>query len=110
MLFTRKAAPVDVEPESVLTHYRIFAADDGRHFAGVIERTGKARVSTFIVDWDPDNMVGTTSSGRRYRLSGPPGTNGIAEYAWRTWSSKYGIDESTDVTDEYSPAARPGLN
>lgn len=105
-----QAPSPDQQPEAILRNYRVYSADDGHHFAGLNEVTGKGRVSTAIVTWDPDTMTGTTQSGRRYRLEGPPDDTGVAQVAWVTWSMGYGISEFTDVTAEYSPAARPGLN
>ncbi|MDW3523092.1 hypothetical protein NQ316_26330, partial [Escherichia coli] len=84
--------------------------DDGAHFAGLNAVTGKGRVSTSIATWDPDTMIGTTQSGRRYRLQGPPDESGMATAAWLAWSRSYWITDFTDVTGDYSPAARPGLS
>jgi hypothetical protein len=100
----------DLEPEAILSGYRVFASDDGHHFAGFNQVTERFRVSTSIVKWDPDTMIGITRSGRRYRLGGPPDDSGSAEAAWLAWSTNNGISEFTDVTGEYSRAARPRLN
>lgn len=107
----RTPKPVEAEPEVVLTDYRVYVADDGHHFVGRHGVSGKGRVSSAIATWDPDTMSGTTSSGRRYSLSGPPGQEGGAsELVWLAWAASNGIVEYSDVTAEYSPAARPGLN
>jgi hypothetical protein len=67
-------------------------------------------VSTAIATWDPDTMTGTTRSGRHYRLEGPPDESRMTEMIWRAWAASYGISDHADVTGDYSPAARPGLN
>ncbi|MGY3581979.1 hypothetical protein ACVIGB_001098 [Bradyrhizobium sp. USDA 4341] len=111
IISSSRSAPSPAEqPEAVLRYFRVYAADDGHHFAGLNEVTGKGRVSTAIATWDPDTMTGTTQSGRRYSLQGPPDESGMAKAAWLAWSMRHGISDFTDVTVDYSPAARPGLN
>jgi hypothetical protein len=100
----------DQQPEAILRNYAVYSANDGHHFAGLNEITGKGRVSTVIATWDPDTMTGTTQSGRRYCLQGPPDESGVALAAWLAWSRPYGIAEFTDVTGDYSPAVRPAPN
>ncbi|KKM65564.1 hypothetical protein LCGC14_1489980 [marine sediment metagenome] len=48
-------------------------------------------------------MVGTTRSGRQYRLTGQPGYDGDASYVRDQWLSinKLTEEDVTDVTGEY---------
>lgn len=110
LVVSSPAPSPDEQPEAVLRAYRVFAAADGHHFAGLNGITGRGRVSTAVASWDSDTMTGITSSGRRYRLEGPPDATGMAEVLYVAWAHDKGLVEHEDVTSDYAPSARPGLN
>ena len=107
-----QSKPVEVDPDSVLTDYGVFHADDGDHFSGVRAIDGKGRISTPIVEWDPESRVGTTQSGRRYQLSGEPDGGHVPAGLWRIWCAAHGVPEhaTEDVTDKYILGPAPSLN
>lgn len=69
-----------------------------RHFVGFNVTEIEGRVSSQILEFDPCAMLGRTRSGRIYRLEGPMGYNGDAEYTWSRWLAIYNIDRSTVKT------------
>jgi hypothetical protein len=72
-LVNRNAAPVSEQPEECLTRWRISRAPDGeRQFVGLRANGHTIRLSSPIVQYDPQTQTGQTVSGRRYRLIGPP--------------------------------------
>lgn len=83
---------VAIEPNAVLVQFAVYEipAKDGsdkkeHHFVGYNLVTGDGRVSSRIVSYDKGSRTGVTRSGRTYKLSGEPGTNGDAEYVWSIW-------------------------
>ncbi len=84
--------------------------DGGRHFVGFNPQTGKARVSSPIVSFDPALMSGTTRSGRVYTLFGEPDHGAATGLAWGVWCMRNGIDPTTtrtaDIAGTASPAAK----
>lgn len=99
--------PVETAPVVILTRWMVFSvpSPDGkgrdRHFNGYNQTEG--RVSSKIVDFDPEKMLGTTRSGRKYRLYGPPGFSQDAHYVLGQWLeiNKVDVADLEDVTDEY---------
>lgn len=99
-------AGIDQEPETVLAHYRIYELPNGdRHFCGYVPAHRDGRVSSKIVAWDAGSRIGTTRSGRRYRLAGEPGHDGEAQYVWAAWKRINDVTDFRDVSDEYAPGA-----
>lgn len=94
-------APVSEDPRIRLADWRVFALPDGdHHFVGYnIGNTG--RVSSKIVSFAPETMTGVTRSGRVYELVGAPGYDSDGLYTWATWKRINGIEECTDVTEQY---------
>ena len=101
---------VKVEPAIRLTHWQVFSIPsldgEGRshHFNGRADRSGDpGRVSSRIVDFDPETMTGTTRSGRKYRLVGSSGFSGDPAYVWDRWASFNKVDPKKviNVTNEY---------
>ena len=82
-----RPAPVSDDPEVTLRHWAIIEMSDtkDRHFVGYNIGTRDGRVSSKIVSFDPKTMTGKTRSGRVYKLEGPPGSDGDAEYVLRIW-------------------------
>ena len=103
---------VGVAPDIELTHWQVFSIPslDGegmdRHFSGCAAREGDpGRVSSRIVTFDSETMIGTTRSGREYQLVGPPGgRRGDPDYVWNQWASFNKVDPEkvVNVTGEYT--------
>lgn len=106
-----KTIPVAEQPDYVLQSWQVYELPslDGEgmdhHFVG---RGGygfdPGRVSSRIVEFDPEQMVGITRSGRRYQLQGPPGHSGDGNYVFDRWLKMFEVDTSkvTDVTEQYT--------
>ncbi len=76
-------ASVADEPELRLISWSIRQDTTGaRYFVGVRADDYTGRVSTRIVEFDPETRRGRTASGRIYELLGPPGVDREAEYVW----------------------------
>lgn len=104
-----RVPPIPIEPETVLSHYRVFELPEGsRHFCGYVAPDREGRVSSQITSWDPETRTGTTMRGRRYRLEGEAGFDPDAEYVWDQWKRINAIDELRDVTEDYAPHPVPG--
>lgn len=62
------------------------------------------RVSSRVVVFDREKMVGETRSGRKYKLVGEPRPfNKDARYVWNMWARIMEVDPETitNVTDQY---------
>jgi len=106
---TWQVAALAAEPEIRLVEWRIMETDRSeRHFIGARLDNGTGRVSTAIVEFDPDGMTGVSQSGRVYELVGPPGWNENADYVWSVWRAVNRVSCYADVTD--SALRRPGAN
>ncbi len=93
---------VSEDPKVELVRWRVFETETGeRHFVGLRPSLGTGRVSSAIIDFDPGSRTGTTSSGRRYVLMGPPCFDSDGDYTWALWSLINGVTSSRDVTDEW---------
>jgi hypothetical protein len=102
---------VKVEPDIRLTHWQVFSIPsldgEGRdhHFNGCAARAGDpGRVSSRIVNFDSETMIGTTRSGREYQLVGSPGgRRGDPNYVWDQWANFNKVDPKKviNVTNEY---------
>ncbi len=93
-------AAVNEQPEIILCDWRVVQIEDGsRHFVGynVVDREG--RVSTDIVKFDPETMIGVTRSGRAYLLQGDPGCHPDADATWDGWAALNKVQSATDVTE-----------
>lgn len=103
---------VDEQPIVVLSSWSVFELPDGdRHFVGFHAAVSTGRVSSKIVDWDDQEKVGTTRSGRRYQLMGETGYDSDANYVWGAWLAGYKIDplSTTNVSSQYDGAPWPEL-
>jgi len=104
-----KTDSVSTEPAIELVKWNVFAAlaqngvDYDSHFNGYSTSGYEGRVSSKIVAFDKETMIGTTRSGRQYRLTGQPGYDGDASYVRDRWLSinKLTEEDVTDVTGEY---------
>jgi hypothetical protein len=103
--------PVGDEPDVELTRWRVLEIPsiDGegmdRHLNGSAAHAGDpGRVSSKIISFNSKTMVGTTRSGKKYRLKGIPGCSGDPLYVWDRWAAfnKVDPDKVIDVTGEYT--------
>ena len=96
-----KTVPVDDEPEIILGSWSVRELPDGdRHFVGYNHaHGGEGRVSSKILEFDPESLKGRTRSGRVYQLEQHgAGINLDAEYVWNQWKIINKVEEYTDVT------------
>lgn len=71
------------------------------HLAGYIPKRKTGRVTSPIQEFDKSTMRLTTSSGRVYKLDGPPSLKGETRLVWEEWKEKYDIPNDKDVTHQY---------
>lgn len=106
-----KTKPVDQEPELYLDPWWVFAVSspDGtgkdHHLNGFVIPGLYGKVSTKIVSFDPEKRVVTTSTGRKYFLTGRQGCNNDALYVLWKWLEIAELTEAEieDVTHLYLP-------
>lgn len=104
MLITT-VAPVDKQAQVTLERWRVRETAGGkRYFVGYCVETQTGLVSTVIRSFDIVTGLGTTSSGRRYLLSGWPCFDAEAERIWDRLAEQHDISETKDVSMEYLPA------
>lgn len=97
-----RTSPVSQTPVLKLVQWSVFQTETGeRHFVGYNVTEGEGRVSSAIVEFNPETKQGRTSSGRIYQLAGEPGFNGDAAYTWGRWCEINRVSEQRDVTEEY---------
>lgn len=106
-----RTVPVENDPKIGLSNWRVFAVPSpngeeiDHHFNGynIYYGSGEGRVSSKIVEFDQEQMVGTTRSGRKYQLLASPGFNLDADYVFQRWLdiNKVNEEDVTDVTEEY---------
>jgi len=108
-----KVAPIDTEPEITLSDWTVFGVTSklwpGKtcHFVGYNHAGREGRVSSAIVRFDCDKMLGETRSGRIYQLHGTQGSgspDGL--HVWSLWCLRNEIIESRVV----DPAQLSGLS
>jgi hypothetical protein len=98
-----KVASINEEPEITLTDWCVWQLPNGdRHFNGWNVNGKEGRVSSAIVYFDPRSMTGKTTSGRIYKLSGPPRTSLDGLYVWNAWCNINSINlaEMVEIMDE----------
>jgi hypothetical protein len=72
-----------------------------RHLVGFIPEDSTGRVSSAIQYFDSDKRLIETSSGRRYKLHGLPGSHANARHVWGRWKDFNNVRNEQDVTIEY---------
>ena len=88
-------------PNFVMTRYGVFELTNGeRHFFGFHAGGNRGRISSPIVAFAKASMIGTTMSGRTYRLQGLPGGAEVLVLA-QIWCATHGVDIRCDVTEEF---------
>ncbi len=105
-----KTNPVTDEPVIELVKWSVFRvpAPNGdprgdQHFNGYSTSQYEGRVSSKIMAFDQETMVGTTRSGRKYQLMGQPGYDGDAAYIRDHWLRMNHLkeDDVEDATGDY---------
>ncbi|MDZ7577315.1 MAG: hypothetical protein U0904_03970 [Candidatus Nanopelagicales bacterium] len=104
------ARPVDQVPAIKLSRWAVAQLPDGdRHFVGWNRTEGEGRTSSRIVAFDEASRTGTTNSGRRYMLVGPPASevrdfDGDADYTFGVWCHINSVDPASVgwVTSDYA--------
>ena len=86
------AASIDDQPEVSIGDWSIKQTDKGEYFVGTTN-DGGGRVSTQIMEFDIEKMVGKTKSGRVYHLNGPSGYSSNGEYVWDFYKIRNGLTE-----------------
>jgi hypothetical protein len=81
------------KPPAEVTAYRLVVAYD--------RTSGHGRVSTPIVDYDPEKRWACTRSGSRYELRGPPALDADA---WYTWQNHRGMNACLDLARRQAKA------
>lgn len=105
-MLIRPSRDIAAQPKVWLTSWRVFETDRGtRHFIGHSAEHNIARVSTPIASFDRVKRTGKTSSGREYKLLGPPGLDEEAVYVWEHYIWRFA--SAKDVSDEYFLPAAP---
>jgi hypothetical protein len=89
---------IDVQPSVSLWNWTIKHTDKGDYFVGT-EGCSQGRVSTRIVDFDPEKNVGRTESGRIYQLLGDEG-EGISSNGEYVWYHYKKINNLTELPEE----------
>lgn len=74
VLWWREAPSVELQPEDEMTQWSFIETRYGEiSLLGTLTGTGKSRMTSVIASIDARTRTVTTSNGRRYRLTGPPG-------------------------------------
>lgn len=94
--------PIIDDPEITLVRWSIWETGSGqRHFIGFNPAGKEGRVSSYIKEFDMDSMCGVTSSGRIYKLEGPPGYDTNAMYVWNRWKQIKQVSDVKDITQQF---------
>ena len=89
-----KTSDVSAEPEIQLLDWTIKEDTAGnRYFVGARADDHDGRVSTPIMEFDPERRRGRTQSGRIYELLGSPGISDNGEYVWSIYKIANNITE-----------------
>lgn len=100
-----KPTSVEVEPVTSLVRWQVIEVDGkGRHFVGHAIGHFGGRASSAIQEFDPTTRQGRTRSGRVYKLIGPPGIDGDAQYVWAQWCRINAVESERNVSMEYDEA------
>ena len=98
-----------VHAEAFLTSWKIVELPEGDwHFMGYETTYHEGRVTSKVVEFNPENMTGKTHSGRFYTLQGPPGHDGDAAYVWRQWARHNKVVSYKDISKEVYESHKQG--
>lgn len=93
-----KPESIEKEPEVSLKNWIIYEIGNTRHFVGCNIFEGSGRVSSPIIKFDKEKMVGVTRSGRVYHLIGESGYSSDADYTWKHWCRINRLDPNSAKT------------
>lgn len=105
--------PVKEEPEILLNSWSVRELSSGdRHFVGYNHaHGGEGRVSSKILEFDPETLKGKTRSGRIYQLDRyTAGYNADAEHVWNRWQAINKIETSEDITEKILEEIKDATN
>ena len=102
-----RTQPVDSDPVITLESWQVFEVSDdeglsSRHFVGYNIDGREGRTSSSIVEFDPVTMIGSTRSGRKYKLVGSSGNSGDGLYTFERWCIINKIISVKDITEEFT--------
>jgi len=106
--------PIAESPEIILDNWTIFEVSTPlwpgktRHFVGYNHRDREGRVSSAIVEFDAEKMLGKTRSGRVYKLTGRQGDgspDGL--HTWGLWCRRNEVAECQVVGPEQIAEMEP---
>ena len=94
-----RLSSVTEEPEVQLTNWDVKKDTEGCcYFVGARADDGWIRVSTAIVEFDPERRRGRTQSGRVYELVGQEGLSAKGELLWSSYKITHGIEEAKECS------------
>jgi hypothetical protein len=103
-----KPSPIEQTPAIDVGAWKVYEAEfeDGtkqRHIVGYNLTEQEGRVSSAIIDFDPETYTCTTCKGRKYRLvkNYHCDPNNDAAYVWDFWQRFNKVVNAVDVTREY---------
>ncbi|MGO9444624.1 MAG: hypothetical protein ACLPXB_07585 [Thiobacillaceae bacterium] len=83
-----------------MIRWRIFETDHKERFlVGHCPEEGPGRISTALVSIDIKTGQCVSSSGRHYKLVGPPGYDEDGQYIWDMWAQANEVAHYDDVTN-----------
>lgn len=88
---------IDQKPLT-LAHWRVFLVEGNWHVVAWCVESADGRVTSPVNTFDAAGRLAATKSGRLYRLAGPPGDNGDADYTWHRWKHLLGVQKAQDIT------------
>jgi len=104
-IFNIPALSNDQNSEETIILWAVYEITDSQgkyhHLAGYIPERKTGRVTSPIKQFDKKLMQLKTSSGRVYKLEGPPSLQGETRLVWEEWKEKYCIQHHVDVTHQY---------
>ena len=101
---------VDAMPELTVRSWMLIRTETGHtHVVGFNVTEGEGRVSSPLATFEPATRIGTTQSGRRYRLVGEPGIDLDAQYTFAAWCEITRVVRWQDMTNEVLAHGLPKL-
>ncbi len=91
--------------EEIMILWAVYEITDSQgkyhHLVGYVPARQTGRVTSPIQQFDKSLMQLKTSSGRVYKLDGPPSLKGETRLIWEKWKEQYDIKNHIDVTHQY---------
>lgn len=103
-----KTKSVDEVPEVELADWIVIEVPStiegmpsDHHFVGYNLTEHEGRTSSKLIAWNRETRIGTTRSGRTYKLVGESGPDGDALYVLSRWLKINAITDYKDVSELY---------